>query len=87
MCSKKCAKPDLPGSTSFREPVITGTCTETMFGKPVGTISTFKPFGRVFSVTWNGRMSSDLGGACAKAGAASDAISSEAARAFMNSPI
>jgi hypothetical protein len=24
MCSKKWAKPDLPGSTSFREPVWTG---------------------------------------------------------------
>ena len=34
MCSKKWAKPDLPGSTSLREPVCTGICSETMFGKP-----------------------------------------------------
>jgi len=40
MCSKKCAKPDLPGSTSLREPVSTGICNETMFGKPVGTTIT-----------------------------------------------
>ena len=40
MCSKKCAKPDLPGSTSLREPVCTGICSETTFGKPVGTTMT-----------------------------------------------
>ncbi len=57
MCSKKCAKPDLPGSTSFREPVWTGIWSETMFGKPVGTTMTFRPFGRVFSVALKGRMS------------------------------
>ena len=47
----------MPGSTSFREPVCTGIWIETMFGKPVGTTITFKPFGRVFSVAANGRMS------------------------------
>ena len=62
MCSKKWAKPDLPGSTSFREPVCTGIWIETMFGKPVGTTMTFRPFGRVFSVAWKGRMSWDAAG-------------------------
>ena len=64
MCSKKWAKPDLPGSTSLREPVCTGICSETMFGKPVGTTMTFRPFGRVFSVAWNGRMSAGEAGFC-----------------------
>ena len=54
MCSKKWAKPDLPGSTSLREPVCTGICSETMFGKPVGTTMTFRPLGRVFSVGLEG---------------------------------
>ena len=44
MCSKKWAKPDLPGSTSLREPVCTGICSDTMFGKPVGTTITLRPF-------------------------------------------
>ncbi len=57
MCSKKCAKPDLPGSTSLREPVCTGICSETMLGKPVGTTMTFRPLGSVFSVALKGRMS------------------------------
>jgi hypothetical protein len=57
MCSKKWANPDLPGSTSFRDPVFTGIWIETMLGKPVGTTMTFRPFGRVFSVAWKGRMS------------------------------
>ena len=57
MCSKKWAKPDLPGSTSFREPVFTGIWRETMFGKPVGTTMTFRPFASVVSVAWKGRMS------------------------------
>ena len=56
MCSKKWAKPDLPGSTSLREPVCTGIWSDTMFGKPVGTTITFRPFGRVLSVASNGRM-------------------------------
>ena len=57
MCSKKCAKPDLPGSTSLREPVCTGICSDTMFGNPVGTTMTTSPFGSVFVVALNGRMS------------------------------
>ena len=61
MCSKKWAKPDLPGSTSLRDPVCTGICSETMFGKPVGTTITFRPFGSVFSVALNGRMSRAAG--------------------------
>ena len=54
MCSKKWAKPDLPGSTSLREPVCTGICSETMFGKPVGTTITLRPLASVFSVALNG---------------------------------
>ncbi len=61
MCSKKWAKPDLPGSTSLREPVCTGICSETMFGKPVGTTITRRPLASVASVAWNGMMSSACG--------------------------
>src|SRR5476649_2723588 len=57
MCSKKWAKPDLPGSTSLREPVCTGICSETMLGKPVGTMMIFKPLARVFSVALKGNKS------------------------------
>src|SRR5437667_6183609 len=57
MCSKKCANPDLPGSTSLRDPVCTGIWSETMLGKPVSTTMTFRRFGSVFSVTGNGKMS------------------------------
>ena len=56
MCSKKWAKPDLPGSTSLRDPVCTGICSDTMFGKPVGTTMTFRPFGSVFSTASKGRI-------------------------------
>src|SRR6266540_4030882 len=59
MCSKKCANPDLPGSTSLREPVCTGIWRETMLGNPVGTTMTFSPLGSVFSTALNGRMSPD----------------------------
>ena len=76
MCSKKCAKPDLPGSTSLREPVSTGICTETMFGNPVGTTITSSPFGRVLVVALNGRMSSP----CPAAGAANDTRVSSSAK-------
>src|SRR5688500_2663119 len=62
-CSKKWANPDLPGSTSLRDPVCTGICSETMFGKPVGTTITLRPLGSVFSDALNGRMS--LGAAAA----------------------
>ena len=72
MCSKKCAKPDLPGSTSLREPVSTGICSETMFGKPVGTTMTTSPFGSVFVVALNGRMS--------EAGSAADPMAGKTAR-------
>jgi hypothetical protein len=58
MCSKKCANPDLPGSTSLREPVSTGICSDTMFGNPVGTTITFSPFGSVRSVTVKGSSAS-----------------------------
>jgi hypothetical protein len=57
MCSKKWAKPDLPGSTSLRDPVCTGMCTETRLGKPVGTTMTFSPLGSSFSVALNGSTS------------------------------
>src|SRR5215211_8031463 len=57
MCSKKCAKPDLPGSTSLREPVCTGIRSETRFGNPVGTTMTLRPLGSVFSDALKGRMS------------------------------
>src|SRR5450759_684305 len=63
MCSKKWANPDLPGSTSFREPVWTGIWTETRFGNPVGTTMTFNPFGSVFSTALNGRRSREAAGA------------------------
>ena len=62
MCSKKWAKPDLPGSTSLREPVWTGIWTDTMFGNPVGTTMTFSPFGSVFSDALNGRRSREAAG-------------------------
>src|SRR5438477_9446600 len=57
MCSKKWAKPDFPGSISLRDPVCTGMYIATMFGKPVGTTMTLRPFGRVFSEAWNGMTS------------------------------
>jgi hypothetical protein len=41
----------------LREPVWTGIWIETMFGKPVGTTMTLRPFGRAFSCALNGRMS------------------------------
>src|SRR5262245_9377182 len=65
MCSKKCAKPDLPGSTSLREPVCTGMCTETRFGNPVGTTITLRPFGSVRSAVGNGNTSGFAGGVLA----------------------
>ena len=55
MCSKKCAKPDLPGSTSLREPVWTGICSDTRLGKPVGTTITRRPFGSVRSAGVEGK--------------------------------
>src|SRR6185369_36138 len=61
MCSKKWANPDLPGSTSLRDPVCTGIWRETMLGKPVGTTMTFSPLARVFSVARKGRMSAAAG--------------------------
>ena len=64
MCSKKWAKPDLPGSTSFREPVFTGIWTDTMFGNPVGTTMTFSPFGSVFSAALKGRRSREAAAGC-----------------------
>ena len=63
MCSKKWAKPDLPGSTSLRDPVWTGICSDTMFGKPVGTTMTLRPFGRVLSTASNGRIRLGAAGA------------------------
>src|SRR6266496_617370 len=59
MCSKKWANPDLPGSTSLREPVCTGIWRETILGNPVGTTMTFSPLGRLFSAALNGRMLPD----------------------------
>src|SRR6185437_9737633 len=55
MCSKKCANPVLPGSTSFREPVWTGIWSDTMSGKPVSTTMTRSPLPRVVSVVGKGR--------------------------------
>jgi hypothetical protein len=54
-CSKKCAKPDLPGSTSLRDPAWTTIWTLTRFGNPVGTTITLRSFGSVVSVASNGR--------------------------------
>src|SRR5512140_314806 len=45
MCSKKWAKPLFPGSTSLREPVWTGICSETRLGKPVFTMIARRPLG------------------------------------------
>ncbi len=56
MCSKKWAKPDLPGSTSLRDPVWTGIWIETMLGKPVGTTMTLRPLASTFSVALKGRI-------------------------------
>ena len=53
ICSKKWAKPDLPGSTSLRDPTETGICSETMSGKPVSTTMTRSPLGR--SRMWVGK--------------------------------
>src|SRR5207244_3213278 len=61
MCSKKWAKPDFPGSISLRDPVCTGMYMATMFGKPVGTTMTLRPFGRVFSEAGNGMTSTAAG--------------------------
>ena len=61
-CSKKCANPDLPGSTSLRDPVCTGICIDTMFGKPVGTMMTLRPLASVRSVALNGSTSPDTAG-------------------------
>src|SRR3954471_22345371 len=58
-CSKKCANPDLPGSTSLRDPVWTGIWMLTRLGKPVGTTITFSPLASVVSVARNGRTSRD----------------------------
>src|SRR5712692_263972 len=57
MCSKKWAKPVLPGSNSLRDPVCTGICTETTFGNPVRTAITFNPLASVFSTGLSGRIS------------------------------
>src|SRR5262245_31314889 len=70
MCSKKWANPDLPGSTSLREPVCTGIWIDTRFGKPVGTTITLRPFGSVRSTALKGRMSALLAAALAAALAA-----------------
>jgi hypothetical protein len=64
MCSKRWANPDLPGSTSFREPVFTGIWTDTIFGNPVGTTMTFSPFGSVFSAALKGRRSREAAAGC-----------------------
>src|SRR5206468_163373 len=82
-CSKKWAKPDLPGSISFREPVCIVVKTETTFGNPVGTMMTFRPFGSVFSVAANGRMGALLfvAGALFFFGAAANAAGTMSAQA------
>src|SRR5439155_2442249 len=56
-CSKKCAKPDFPGSTSLREPACTAILKLTRFGNPVGRTMTFSPLGSVDSVASNGSTS------------------------------
>jgi hypothetical protein len=55
MCSKKWAKPDLPGSTSLRDPVSTGICSETMFGNPVSTDHKVRVLGRADCLLSAGR--------------------------------
>ena len=63
MCSKKCAKPDLPGSISLREPVCIGICSDTRLGNPVLTTTTLSPLGSVFSTVGKGKISAFLGSA------------------------
>jgi hypothetical protein len=51
MCSKKCAKPVTPGSTSSREPVRTTDQYETRPSAGIGTSSTFSPLGSTWRST------------------------------------
>src|SRR5512142_2029933 len=72
MCSKKCANPVFPGSTSFRDPACTGIWIETMFGNPVGTTMMRSPLGSVVSDALKGRTSEAVartGATCFVAGA------------------
>src|SRR5690242_18637368 len=56
MCSKRCAKPDFPGSTSLRDPVCTTTKMVTRFGESVGMVTRRSPFGRSCWVYANGNV-------------------------------
>ena len=47
MCSKKCAKPERPGSYSSREPVRTIDQYATSPSLGIGTTMTLRPFGSV----------------------------------------
>jgi hypothetical protein len=78
-CSKKCANPLFPGSTSLRDPVWTGIWIETMFGNPVGTTITRSPLGSVASVALNGRTSLGLGVTVATDGRTADAAAAAVA--------
>src|SRR6185295_1570868 len=57
MCSKKCAKPERPGSYSSREPVrtIDQNATSPLLG--IGITISSRPLGSVFAVVGKGMMS------------------------------
>src|SRR5687768_3040367 len=63
MCSKKCAKPDFPGSTSLRDPTDTAIWSDTTLAKPVGTMMTRRPLASVRSVGAKGRIAPEWGSA------------------------
>jgi hypothetical protein len=63
MCSKKCAKPDFPASTSLRLPVHTGIWRLTRPLTPVGITTTRRPLARVF--WWMGKGKAALGAGAA----------------------
>ena len=56
MCSKKCAKPERPGSYSSREPVRTIDQYATSPSLGIGTTMTLRPFGSVRVAVGKGMM-------------------------------
>src|SRR5215831_6212433 len=65
MCSKKCAKPERPGSYSSREPVRTIDQNATSPSLGIGITITSSPFGSVFVVVGKGMMSFTALASCA----------------------
>src|SRR5262252_9150204 len=65
MCSKKCAKPERPGSYSSREPVRTIDQYAMRPSLGIGITITLSPFGSVFVVVGKGMMSVTALASCA----------------------